>query len=176
MEKSKIKNQKSKIKSCKGYTLLELLIYIAILAITTTLIIALIFNLIQAKEKNQVLSEVQENIRFSLEKISQAVRNAKAINEANGSILNLSTFDPATDPTIFSLTPAETIQMKENGGPERELTTNKVRVSSLIFSEIDGPDPTKPPTVSIEITLEYKSSGPTPKAKTTIKTTASLRQ
>ncbi len=64
----------------KGTTIIEFLIYIAIVGIILTVAGAIFFNVIFGKAKLGAIEEVSQNGRLSIEKMVNIMRNAEAIN------------------------------------------------------------------------------------------------
>ncbi|MCX6764155.1 MAG: prepilin-type N-terminal cleavage/methylation domain-containing protein [Candidatus Nealsonbacteria bacterium] len=62
------------IKNMKGFTFIELIIYIAILSVILVLVGNLTWNIIQGNTKNASYREVQQNISFAMEKITKDLR------------------------------------------------------------------------------------------------------
>lgn len=98
----------------KGLTLIEFIIYIAILGVILVLIIGFSWNIIQGDIKIMAYREVQQNIRFSMEKITRAIRAGQ--NPSAVFILN--------NGVIY-----------QNGVA---LTTDQVRVIGLEFTNINN--------------------------------------
>lgn len=64
----------------KGTTLLEFLLYISITGIILFVVGAIGYNILFGKAKLRAIEEVNENGRSAIEKISDTIRNADAIN------------------------------------------------------------------------------------------------
>ena len=140
----------------KGTSLLEVLLYIALLAVIMLPIAYLIPAISEAKTKNIAISEVdQQGLQIS-RIITQTVRNAKNITSpvlgASANQLTLET-DPIT-PTIFDIS-NETLEIKENG-VVTGLTSPQVLVSSLSFFNYSAPD--TPGIIRFQFTLSYKNN------------------
>ncbi len=63
-----------------GSTLIEFLIYIALVGVLLTVAGAIAFNIFFGKAKLGAIEEVSQNARFSIEKMVNAIGNAEAIN------------------------------------------------------------------------------------------------
>lgn len=97
----------------KGFTLIELIIYIAIVAVILVLASGFAWNIIQSDTKAACYREVQQNGRFAMEKITRALRAGEAA-------------------TIFSVSGGILYQ---NGV---EMTTEQVSVSNLQFTLVSN--------------------------------------
>lgn len=111
----------------KGFTLIELIIYIAIVSAVLVLSSSFTWNIIQGETKTMAYREVQQNARFALEKISRVIR-------AGGQ-------DPTT---VFTVSNGILYQQ---GTP---LTTDQVRVTNLQFTSIGT-------TYKINLSIEYNN-------------------
>lgn len=64
----------------KGVSLIELIIYMAVVAIVLLVVIDLVTNLVYSQAKNSHSSEVTQNLEFALQKIGRSVEGASAVN------------------------------------------------------------------------------------------------
>jgi len=87
----------------KGFTFIELLIYIGIVAVVLVLATSFAFDIIEGSIKNSSFREVQQNARFAMDRVSYQLREGE-------------------NPSIFSVTDEV---LYENGIP---LTTDQVKV------------------------------------------------
>jgi len=62
-----------------GFTMLELLLYMAILAIVTVFLVQAFFNLNRGQGENQAQSDVNSNLAFAAEKIDADLRAASSV-------------------------------------------------------------------------------------------------
>lgn len=139
-----------------GFTLIEFLIYIAILAVVVTLIIGFFLDIILGNIKETSYQEVQQNARFILTKISQEVKKATGINSPNpgesASALSLAMASPSSDPTLIDVIEGKLRLTKGISAPQ-ELTTDLVEISNLRFTNLSYPD--TPGTIRIEMTISH---------------------
>lgn len=131
---------KNLFKNKKGFTLVEMLIYVAIFSVFIVTINAF-FNLVSSyKSRGEMIMEVSEQGQFVIKTISRAIRNSKSINSpiAGSSLdsLSLETYNPSLNPTIFSLTENGVLQIKEGVNNEEFLINDKVLIENLIFTNI----------------------------------------
>jgi prepilin-type N-terminal cleavage/methylation domain-containing protein len=84
----------------QGFTLVELLIVVALLAISVGVTNDILISLIRSNNKTQVMNEVEQQSNFISLKIEKELRNARMVNTpaagANGTVLNFSTRDGNT--------------------------------------------------------------------------------
>lgn len=165
MKKSNIENQISKIgsgfiplesfkyfigakknnqKILTGFTLIEMLVYIALVAIIVSVIVAFAFWMIQISAKAKVNSEVLSNARRALETMAYEIKKSKSVYaptsvfDRNPGQLGLKqTAAAGTDETTtvidFFLCGQSLCLKREKAGPIA-LTGSSVRVTNLSFS------------------------------------------
>lgn len=91
------------MKKQSGITLIEIIIYVAILSLISTAFITISINMISLKAKSVSQQEIGSSLRFISQKINYEVRNAKLILFTTPSSLTLVSFDSSRNPTIFDL-------------------------------------------------------------------------
>lgn len=68
------------VKNNKGFTLLEAIIYIAIVSAILTVAIFFAWEIIGNQTKSMVITEVNQNSRYILERVGRDIRQGTAIN------------------------------------------------------------------------------------------------
>jgi len=136
----------------KGFTLLELLIYSGILAISAGLIGGIFYTVSKANLKTQAENEVNNQMARFEEMFRQKIEAAKGVNSISGSLLEL---NMGNSTSTFSLGATDnTVYLQEGGGSQVALNDpTKVKVTSLIFS------PTGATGAQISNTYHYAWSG-----------------
>jgi Tfp pilus assembly protein PilW len=139
-----------------AFTLIEFLIYIAIISSILVLISGFFWNIIFGSIKENAYQEVQQNGRFVLTKITQEIKKATGINSpsAGGSAnsLSLAMSSPSLNPTVFDLADGK-LRITQGTNPPIELTTDEVIVSNLKFTNLSYE--ATPGTIRIEMTISY---------------------
>lgn len=163
----------------KGFSLLELLIYMAILAGFLIVIVNLFFIISTNSAKEEARAEVQQNLRFAVQQIKADIHSSGAAIVVNapasgaaGNTLNFTTGGATTD---FSV--ASGVLVRTQSAVAQNITTGKVTVSaaSPVFTRIDNTG--AKPTIQIILTMSYNDNGrPDYKFSETVQTTVSLRQ
>ena len=87
----------------KGMTLIEIIIYVAILGFISTAFMTMSINMLSLKSKSVSQLEISSNLRFISQKINYETRNAKSILATTASSLTLSLSDSSRSSTIFDL-------------------------------------------------------------------------
>lgn len=98
----------------KSFTLIELIVYIAIVAVILILASGFAWNIIHGDIKAMVYREVQQNARFAMEKMTRAIRDGQ-------------------DPLVIFTNIGGILY--QNG---IALTTDQIRVTNLSFTLIDN--------------------------------------
>lgn len=128
--------------SQKGYTLIELLLYVAV---TGSLLISVSYffgTAAEARIKNQSVSEVNIHGELAMEYLTQTIRNASSISAplagASSASLTLVVPTGGLSPTTFDLT-STTLQVKEGAAAYVALTSDKVQITNLFFKNLSRP-------------------------------------
>lgn len=159
-----------------GFTFIEFIIYVAIVAAILVLITGFFWNITFGNIKETSYQEVQQNGRFVLTKITQEAKKATGItspaNSGETSVsLSLSMADGST--TTFDVIDGKLRITQGTSGPY-ELTSDQVIVSNLQFTNLSYSD--TPGTIRIEMAIEhFNPSGRTEyQASINLKSTVSL--
>ena len=140
----------------KGFTLVEILIYIAILGLVLASITGFFLNTISANLKENSYQEVQQNGRFVMTKITQETKKAIGINSpvpgSYGNSLSLVMSDSNLNPTVFDLNNGK-LRIAQGSSAPVDLTTDQVLVTNLQFTNLSYAG--TPGTIRTEMTIEY---------------------
>ena len=143
-----------------GFTLIEIIIYTAIVSIILAAVINFAWNIIYGKSKTSSWQEVQQNIRFTMERITQEVRSASGVNNigigGSANSLSLEMADPDLNPTIFDVS-GDKVRLTQGASGPYELTTDELEVTNLNFTNLSYADTSG--TIRIELTIEHKNPG-----------------
>jgi len=137
-----------------GFTLIEFLIYVGIVATILVVMSGFFWNIIFGNIKETSYQEIQQNGRFALTKITQEIKKAIGINSPlpgfSSNTLSLAMADASS--TIFDLVDGRLRITQGSQGPF-ELTSDQVRVSNLLFTNLSYPN--TPGTIRMEMTIGY---------------------
>lgn len=141
----------------KGFTLIEVLIYITIIGIVVSGFIVFALSINSSRAKTYVVQEVQANARVALDLISQKIRLADDVvipTEGNsGSSLEIDM--PGPDPNLtFSVT-GGVLGIAEGVGDPTPITSDEVDVSNLNFTNLA--ESGERDNIRVEITVEYRN-------------------
>lgn len=147
----------------KGFTLIETIIYIAIIGGIMAAFVNFALNVSDSNNKTFEVEEVQANARQALHIISQKIRSAKGVNidssifNIDPGVLSLAMTSGASDPTIISLNKDDgSLQIKEGAGSAVMVTAGNVKVTNLVFSNLSASSTRE--NIGIDLTVEYASS------------------
>jgi len=88
----------------KGFTFIELIIYIAIFAVISLVLTDFFITLAKVRAQTEARGEVRQNLARTMERLSQVIHSASGVNSASGNTLSLAMTDSAKNPTIFTVT------------------------------------------------------------------------
>ena len=94
---------KNNMKKQSGLTLVEIIIYVAILSLIATAFMTMSINMLALKTKSISQQEIGSNLRLISQKINYEIRNAKSISATTTSSITLTLSDSARSPTVFDL-------------------------------------------------------------------------
>ncbi len=153
-------------KNSAGFTLIETLIYIAIIGGVMATFISFGLGIAQNRNKVFAKQEVQANARVALDIIGQKIKMSNGINiasstfDADPGVLSLSMNDGDIDPTIIDLSVDDGIlQITQGIGDPIFITSDKVKITNLVFTNLSGDSASG--NIKIDITVEYDSAGDT---------------
>lgn len=93
-----IKNYKSE----NGFTLIELILYVALVSMIFATLVPFAWNIINGGIKVRVEQEVYSQARFLSQRIKKEIRDASAVTTCNGTTLTLVNPAAALNPTTFT--------------------------------------------------------------------------
>src|SRR3989344_8835546 len=83
----------------KGFTLIELILYIAIVGIFISGAILFAWDIIYGRVRSNAQQQVSQNLRLAGKRMIYEIRNASDVNSISASSLSLALTDPARNPT-----------------------------------------------------------------------------
>lgn len=172
-------------KNQSGFSLIELLVYIFILSSLVLITTNLFMSLNNGRAQAEARADVDSNLRFALEKISQDIRSASSITTPNlAGATSTSLILIASSSTItYNVSSGKLRRQVDSGTPE-DITSDRVEVNisdfPLTFTRLENInsvfDPPKT-NVSIEISMKirHKNDGPQYQYAESKKTTITIR-
>ncbi|MFH1820486.1 MAG: prepilin-type N-terminal cleavage/methylation domain-containing protein [Candidatus Nealsonbacteria bacterium] len=165
-------------KNQKGFTLMEILVYIAILTIILTSIIAFLFWALKSNQKTKAFREVSDNARRTMEIMLYEIKESKYIYAptSNSTQLSLATLhyllpQESISYIDFFLCDGPTVCLKKESVAPIALTSDSVEVFNLEFIQVSTS------SVQINLSVKYKNpnSRPENEASIDLTSTVSLR-
>ncbi|MBS4012835.1 MAG: hypothetical protein KGZ97_03605 [Bacteroidetes bacterium] len=141
---------------CKSFTLIELIIYVALTVIILNVGIYFTWQVIESKMKINAYQEVGRNVNFVLEKISFEGKRAKSLIVPNF-------LGEETNELLLMMPDGQKIKIYlldnrivlDNDGQINFLTSNKVEIDRMIFKNVSS---SFPGSFQIILKINYKNS------------------
>lgn len=149
-----------------GFTLLELLIYLALLSVALTVVITLVTSLIQSEARGSVRHAVDASASGVLTQMTEAARAATGINTANSLFaiplgrLSLAMRDASRSPAVFSVNNGR-LEVTEGSGSPVALTSDAVQVVGFQLTRLNPAGAKE--GVRIELTVNFRDPGNDPR-------------
>jgi Tfp pilus assembly protein PilW len=180
-------NKKNKInfygknKFSRGFSLMELLIYIFIATIVTLAVVSIFLSIQKGRGQAESRAEVNSNLRFATDKISQDIRSASAVITPD--------LSQASSTLKITLSDGNVTYCLKNGKLRREaagglctessaaITADDVLVQSISFTRLENTNTILSKTLTsivISLTMSYNSASPDWQYSSAKKTTVSL--
>jgi prepilin-type N-terminal cleavage/methylation domain-containing protein len=168
------KLQAKKLKSCRGFSLFELLVYITILSIVMLIIAGTFLALNRGRGSSEARAEVNSNLRFAVEKIARDLKAATSITQPSSTSTPTNTLAITVEGNSVSYS-LDAGSLKKGG---EAITSDKVVIESLQFTRFENTNPVLGKTiisVKVEISGRYNSTNPDEQYSASKETTISLR-
>ena len=164
----------SKLQTKSGFSLLELLIYTAVLAVMATVIVNVFLGITMGRGQFAAESEVNSNLRFAIEKINQDIRAASAVGTpaSPGGTTSSSLVMTVGADTITYCISSNRLRRQVGVNPcdssSPVVTSDKVNVTcplDICFTRLENINSNLPATlgtaltIQISITMSYAGGG-----------------
>ncbi len=124
--------------AAKGFTLLEILLYSAILGIVGLSLTGFFSNIYDYYYNVQIKGNVEQSLRYSAQVMQQAIRQAISAS-STGSLLTLTMATSSLNPTVFGLdTNAGRIYQNVASGGNIYISPQDLLVTNLSFSSVSS--------------------------------------
>ena len=147
-----------------GFSLLEVLIYVSIVAILAMFLSGSIVTLLRGRGATETQSDMHDALRFSEEMISQDIRGANTITTpatAGASSATLVMTIGAN--TITYDVNAGALRRQVNAGTPEVVTATSVNATSISFTRLENTNPSLGKTVvTIAATLTFANASTNP--------------
>ncbi len=146
------------LSSQKGFTLVELILYVAICSILLLTISSFLSFLLGARVRSQAITEVNQQGFQVMSLMTQTIRNGRSIQSPSmgnsSSTLSITTGDALLNPTVFTMSSSTVITIKEGSKTILPLTNSRVEVSALTFQNVSSASSTEK-IIRISFTIDY---------------------
>ena len=162
-----------------GVSLMELLIYIAILSVILLVISSAFISISKTGGSVDARTEVNSNTRFASNRIIQDIKSASAVSVpavVGGTAATLE-LTVSGDTILYDISAGQ-LRRKVNTGTPEPVTSNLVTVSSPIFTRLENFNSVfqaTTTTVDINMTVTHVNTGSDYNYSSVINTTAALR-
>ncbi len=165
-----------KILKKRGFSLFELLVYIAVLSIIVVVISNILISLSRSNGQSQARSEVNSAIRFAEELLQQDIKNASAVAvPASGN--SSSTLDLTRNGVNIIYDLSSGVLRRTEGGVVSPITNSNIVVNTLNFTRIENTNAvfsTTNVSIKVNMTFSYNSTSPDWSYSTSLENTVSL--
>lgn len=160
----------------KGFTLIELMVYIGLVVIIGTFLSSSIFYLSNTNFIAFTSNETLQNGREAMEVMTRYIHKADSVTipAAAGATSNSLTLVVNGSNVVFSVSPQGRLQIQEGVSSPVNITDNKVNIGTLTFKRVQNLS--SKPTIQINMETRYIGTvtyGPNPTYN--LKTTVGIR-
>lgn len=136
-----------------GFTAIELLIYISLVAVVTIIFTNFTVDVVRAASRALVVKEVNQGARLVISRITQEIKTARTIDSVAGDQIQ---FTDASDTSIrISFNSGDETVYINDGSGDVAIAPTGVRVTSLTFKQLT------PKTIGFDVTFEQKNTAAT---------------
>ena len=148
-----------KISHPKGFTLVEMTLYVSICSILLLSLSVFLTFLLGTRVRSQSITEVNQQGFQVMNLITETIRNGRSIQTpsigTSSSTLSLTTGNSLIDPTIFTLA-STTIKIQEGSNISVPLTNSRIKVSNFLFQNVSSTSSTEK-IIRISFTIDYSN-------------------
>ena|SRR3989344_2174962 len=148
-------------KNNRGLTLVEMIIYTAIVSLLTLTVVNSIIQLNTAYRQFKVVRTIGQSATFSMERISREIRGASSVDigqsilDVNPGVLQLKQVTGGVTRLVKFYLDGDIIKISENDVEEGPLTSNRASVTNLVFRLIVTPNSE---AVRVEMTISASTN------------------
>lgn len=148
-------------KNKKGFSLIEVIIYVAIIGGLLVTLTNFILAISGSRNKSYAQQEVNANTRLALNILNHKIKTSNGINIASSTfgsspgVLSLSMSSSTLNPTVFALSNGR-LTITEGATSSQFITSQRVNISSIIFTNLTSDS--NHGNVGISMNFSYASS------------------
>jgi len=170
-------NKKQYKNRCRGFSLLELLIYIAILSGLMIVISNMFISFSKGSGQTSARNEVDTSIRFATELLRQDLKNASSVSTPSLGTPSSTLTLTRSGVTIIYDVSSGILRRKEGANSPVNVTNSTVLVGTPTFTRIENTNLDFSKTsiaVRINMVFNYNSTSPDWKYSTSLQTSVNL--
>jgi len=156
--KPKTSNLKPNVKPIRGFTLIETLIYAALVSIIIGMVIVITFQVVRGNVKLGEKIFLEEEASFLLRKLEWAIAGTSAINSptsgnSSNSSLSINKFEvpPTENPIVFAISNGD-MTIKRGSGDAVILNSSLLNINNATFTHIAASG-TTPAGIKVELSI-----------------------
>jgi type II secretory pathway pseudopilin PulG len=142
--------------SQKGFTLVEMILYVSICSILLLCLSTFLSFLLDARVRSQSITEVNQQGFQVMTLMTQTIRNGRSIQTPSigttTQTLSITTSNPVVNPTLFDVS-STSIRITEGSNTAIALTNSRVVASGLTFQNVSSGSSTEK-IIRISFTLD----------------------
>lgn len=160
-----------------GFTLLEILVYIAVLGIVAVIVVSFVIWLSHSNAKNKAMREALDNSRRAMEIMAYEIKEAKAVytptTDAGQLSLETTKYLPPgeEDSYIDFYLCGSSLCLKKESQEPAALTSDSVEVNNLVFERVVSGEAS---SLRISIGVNYKNPANRPEYQASVNLTSSV--
>lgn len=163
------------MKNKQSFTLIELLLYVAIVGFVLTSLVQFSLNVINGGTKSATQQEVYSNARFISERIKYEIRSAIGINQVTPTQISLITETPTTNPTVISYLSGN-ITIKQGVSAVKNLNSTNTTIPTFVFTNYSSADnKSKHIGIAYTINANFNSTRQEYQENLSVETSAEIR-
>lgn len=156
--------------SRKGFSLIELMIYIAIFSVSSSFLVAILTAVTRIQVKQRSMNEVNHQLAFVTNTVQRLVQESSVIDVQSGTVtstLRLRMASSSLDPTLIFAS-SSAVYLKEGSNEAIALTDSKVVVDSILVEKSENSGGKA--IVQVSIAVRYNTTDEKSKFNRTIQT------
>lgn len=160
------------MKASRGFTLVELIIYVGLTAMVMGLFGSIIITILRVQGEQSSSTQVSTELSFIITTIKKHIHEAATV-QSNGTQLSIIKNDSNHVTVLFDIGSHSIVIADDSIGPSERINSNRVNIDSALFEKLQ--DATNPLSAAIRMTITASASSTDPgrQSTKTVRATAS---
>ncbi|OGY99096.1 MAG: hypothetical protein A2945_05250 [Candidatus Liptonbacteria bacterium RIFCSPLOWO2_01_FULL_52_25] len=165
-----------------AFSLLELLIYMALLSVVMLAVGGIFVGINVGRGKSEAYAEVNSNLRFAIQQISNDLRAATSVTTPSAAGTSSSTLTMSASGTVIYCVVSSTLRRQTGGGAcaasSDAITASTVLVTTSTFTRLENTNAVLNKTavsIKIDLVMSYNATAPEQQYSEEKITTVALR-